>query len=401
MQILVISAGTLGNVLPFVGLARELQQRGHEVVLGASRNCRQLAQREGLSYVEVDTAANFDDRYEQSPIKRWRALGEWSRQLLHRVYDVIAERYIPGKTVVVCHGFLFGARVAQDKLGVPVATVHLQPWLFRSVHRRPWYVPAFALRFAHRIFDCVLDRNFGRSVNQLRAQLNLPPVKRLMQRWSWSPTLAIGMFPEWFASPAPDWPANLLLAGFPCYDQWQAAPQAKEFAEFLQTDERPLVFSQASLVRDARAYFAICAQVAQRLNRRAILLTANPEMLPTDLPPTVRSFGFVPLSDVLPHAAAFVHHGGMGGIAQALAAGVPQLTIPGFLDQPDNSRRLYQLGVSDNISSKQFNVDFATARIAALLSSPLIAERCRHYASVMQSEDAFARIATALERMAK
>jgi hypothetical protein len=48
---------------------------------------------------------------------------------------------------------------------------------------------------------------------------------------------------------------------------------------------------------------------------------------------------------VLPHCAAIVHHGGVGTLAQGLAAGVPQLVMPMGFDQPDNATRSSALGV--------------------------------------------------------
>jgi UDP:flavonoid glycosyltransferase YjiC (YdhE family) len=210
--------------------------------------------------------------------------------------------------------------------------------------------------------------------------------------------LVIGLFPEWFAPRQPDWPQNLLLPGFPHYDTWQVPPDRLAIEAFLNEGPAPLVFSQASLLKDSRVYFNRCAEIAHELGRRAILLTANPECIPDDLPEGVRSFGFVPLSEVLPRSAAFIHHGGLGSIAQGLAAGIPQVTIPRFLDQPDNSRRLLKLGVSDNLRQSEFRRGVVAPRIKALLDSPSVVERCRHYAALSQSEDAFARTAETLEQ---
>src|SRR6202030_1934782 len=130
---------------------------------------------------------------------------------------------------------------------------------------------------------------------------------------------------------------------------------------------------------DARDYFASSVEVAQALGRRAVLLTAHPRQLPASLPPGIRHFGFVPLSTLLPRAAAVVHHGGMGTLGQALAAGVPQLTVPMILDQFDNSRRLLRLGVSANVRSAAYRSASITRLLRNLLESPQVAERCRHY----------------------
>ena len=65
----------------------------------------------------------------------------------------------------------------------------------------------------------------------------------------------------------------------------------------------------------------------------------------------------MPFSSVFPLCAAVVHHGGIGTCAQALAAGVPQLTMPLAFDQPDNATRLSRLGVARWIVLTSFAVN--------------------------------------------
>ncbi|OZM80714.1 hypothetical protein CFP66_18330 [Pseudonocardia sp. MH-G8] len=55
------------------------------------------------------------------------------------------------------------------------------------------------------------------------------------------------------------------------------------------------------------------------------------------VPPAVRTTGWVPLAAVLPHATAVAHHGGAGTTLGALAAGIPQLAVPGSGDRRHNS----------------------------------------------------------------
>src|SRR4029079_14583906 len=43
------------------------------------------------------------------------------------------ERHADDRTVVAASGIAFGARIAQERLGVPTATVHLQPSIIRSL----------------------------------------------------------------------------------------------------------------------------------------------------------------------------------------------------------------------------------------------------------------------------
>ena len=81
----------------------------------------------------------------------------------------------------------------------------------------------------------------------------------------------------------------------------------------------------------------------------------------------------MPFSAVLPRAAAFVHHGGIGTLAQGLASGKPQLMMPMSFDQPDNALRAERLGVARWLRPGRFTADRVTAALSELLESPAIA----------------------------
>lgn len=69
-------------------------------------------------------------------------------------------------------------------------------------------------------------------------------------------------------------------------------------------------------------------------------------------PPNVRTVGRVPLNELLPYAAAFVHHSGAGSVLGGLAAGVPQLTTPGAGDRRFNSDLLTARGAGLSVEAK-------------------------------------------------
>ena len=54
-----------------------------------------------------------------------------------QLFDLVAKRVVSEQTIVVASALAFGARIAQDKLGFPMATVHLQPAVFRSNIKPP------------------------------------------------------------------------------------------------------------------------------------------------------------------------------------------------------------------------------------------------------------------------
>ncbi len=406
MHALLVSAGTAGNMLPFIGLGKALRARGHEVTLIGSGAGTEAARQEGLGFVELDgpevrrEPATIDSTAARKP-GFLRSLGPHAVRHMRRVYQLVAERHVPGETVVVAQSWLFGARIAQEKLGVPLATVYLQPLLFGSTADAPGlprWIPRFVPRLINALIARAVDWGLAPAIDAFRAELGLRPTSRPVVRWWRSPELVIGFFPDWYSPPQSDWPEQTLLGGFPLYDARGPCVSA-ELEEYLADGEAPLVFSQAWLIEDAHDYFANSVEVARVLGRRSVLLTPHPEQLPRSLPAGIRHFGFVPLSALLPRAAAIIHHGGMGTLGQALAAGVPQLTVPMVLDQFDNSRRLQRLGVSANVRASAYRPAGIIPRLRHLLESSEVAERCRHYAARIQEDKPFEKACSALERL--
>ncbi len=244
---------------------------------------------------------------------------------------------------------------------MPLATIHLQPGVLRSEHqaaRLPWLwlgdrVPRWLKRAQYRLGDFVLGRRIEPALHAFQDELGLPRSSQPLIHWWNSPQRVVGLFPNWFAPPQPDWPANLVLSGFPLWDERCVTAEPEGLADFMAAGPRPIVFTPGSAMLHGREFFAAAAAACQMLGRRGIFLTRHAEQLPAELPSEVRHFDFVPLSLLLPRSAAIVHHGGIGTLAQGLAAGIPQLTMPMSFDQPDNARALGSLGRGPNLGSPE------------------------------------------------
>jgi UDP:flavonoid glycosyltransferase YjiC (YdhE family) len=191
------------------------------------------------------------------------------------------------------------------------------------------------------------------------------------------------------------------VVGFPLWDSQDDAQLPNDVIEFLAAGEPPIAFSPGSANRVADRFFAAAIEVCHRLGRRGLLLTKYDHQLPAKLPDTVRHFGFVPLSKLLPHTAALVHHGGIGSCAQGLAAGVPQLVRPMSYDQFDNSRRLVRLGVAKEISVRRFRGPSVAAALEQLLQTSSVAATCRELAARCNGPASLAAACNELERLAE
>jgi UDP:flavonoid glycosyltransferase YjiC (YdhE family) len=288
-----------------------------------------------------------------------------------------------------------------------LVTGHLQPTAFRSAYEagpehRPFsgrWLLGVRKRLRDWLIDVLfLDRIFGPEINALRAGLGLPRVRRPLYQWWHSPQRVLGLFPDWFAPPQPDWPPQTRLTGFPLYDDGELEmPVAAE--DFLAGGSPPIVFTPGSAMRHGRAFFAESAAACESLGRRGILLTRYREQVPDNLPKGVQHFDYLPLSQVLPHAAALVSHGGIGTVAQALAAGVPQLVMPMAFDQFPNAARLEGLGVARTLQASAYRARTVAGALSDLLSSGDVAKNCQTIARKFPERNSLQAACAAIEEL--
>ncbi len=202
-----------------------------------------------------------------------------------------------------------------------------------------------------------------------------------------SPLATIGLFPDWFASPQPDWPSQTRLTGFIFYDKRGEDEQLpRDVLDFLDAGDPPVVFTPGTAMKHGAQFFEASIQACQMLGRRGMLLTQHKDQLPSTLPEDIRHFNYLPFSLILPRVAALVHHGGIGTIAQALAAGIPQVIRPMTHDQPDNAARVQLLGTGVSISPKAYTVRTVAEKLNGLLSSVEVLARSKEYAQRMDPQ---------------
>lgn len=407
MQVYLIAMGSLGDTLPFVHIGRAMADRGHDVALLANQYYQPLIESRGLRFRPVMTRERYENfvhnRRDGNQLASVVDMGKLMVEQTPPVYELLREEYVPGRTVVCAQAYAVGARIAQETLGVPLVTAHLQPLWMRSSYDIPQLPPWLSRAVGpllNRVGDLVFDRSVGKEIMAFRSRLGLAAERRFMRYWWNSPELVFGLFPDWYVAPKPDWPPNVLQPGFPLPPLAEAEELPDDLSNFLDAGEPPLAFSQSSIASDARQFFATSLETVRRMRRRAVFLTPHADVLPDPLPEDVHYKPHASLDKLLPRCAAHVHHGGMGMIAHTLRAGIPHLTVPGIFDQPDNAARLAPLGVSANLVRKAYRPNRAVDRLNALLASSDVAAACRDYAERMRRTDCMAACCDALEAVA-
>ncbi len=414
MQIVLASVGSLGDIHPFIAIGQALQTRGHAVTLICNDDFRDMVLASGL----VQASAGADIRYAAAmaspnlwhPIKGlgvfWKHMLAPAIEPTFRQIESIAQR---GRCVVVAPPSIFGARFARDALHVPLLSAFTAPGVLRSsaapLAMAHWRLPRGTPRVLVRLAWRALDRHklhpmAAETLRRIAGQLGCAPPpagQSIFGEWMFSPDGGLTLFPEWFAPQRPGWPAGLRFGGFPLYhgDAVAALPEAVQ--GFLGAGTPPIVFMPGSAMQHAAAFFAAAIAACAQLGRRGLLLTPHRAPVPNVLPEHVMHADYLPFDSVLPHAAALVHHGGIGSCAQALRAGVPQLIMPMAHDQFDNAECVRRLGLGAELRPQQFSADAVTAALRRLLARPTSAfDACRE----RLAESALPRLCDAIEAWA-
>ena len=406
LKVLLAAWGSAGDVAPFIGIGRQLRERGHEVTLIALPVFERATRAADLDFRGVGTVAVFErlasrDFWSFDEPLGPEALSFLTRDLppvrVDQYYDAILDLHEPGRTVVVTQKRATGAYLAHHDLGVPLAAVELSPSGLAGLSHPPWPLPAWLRAMGST------GRRAGWGAMRLRQGLERrlrgaafplsavdAAVEEHVRRWRSrrpepssprepAPRRELGAWPPWFA-PGHGGP-DVDLVGFIFQGEGSDRPPPDAEPARPGGEARPIVFTTGSVAGSQHEFFAAAVEAARLLDRPAVLVTRYEDQLPRPLPRGVTHVAYAPFDELFRTAAAVVHHGGIGTIALALAAGVPQVARPMARDQFDNADRMERLGVGRMIGARGMEPRALARALDAMLASQGVAERCAHWRS--------------------
>jgi rhamnosyltransferase subunit B len=409
------TAGSYGDLHPYIAIGLGLKARGHHVVLATSACYRQKVESLGLSFHPVRpdsdwvTDANVMSRYMDQRLGTVRVVRERLLPVLRETYEDLCEAS-RGADLLISH-MPWAARLVAEKTGIPWVSTMITPLGFFSVHDVPVFPLAPLLSQVLRGWGPTfwgpvfriggwMTRPWAGPFYQLRAELGLPPTRENNPlRNSHSPLRVLALFSKLLADKQPDWPPQAVITGFPQYDQDGDAGLPAELAAFLDNGPPPIVFTlgiSAAVV--GGGFFEHSVAAAQALGRRAVLVTGRgPCKPPRDLPAGIVACEYAPFSQLFPRAAVVVHAGGIGTTGLSLHSGRPALVVPFSHDQPDNAARVARLGMGRTILPKRYTARRAADELKKLLEDPRYSRRARSIGDEIRHEDGVATACDALE----
>lgn len=414
-RIIISTFGSFGDIHPYMALATELQERGHHPVIATMEFYREKIRNAGLDFAPVRPNIPGPKEQDRELIEKIMEPKTGPKFLMEEViFPAVRDSYadlltaVEGADLLLTHPAAPAGPLVGRKTGMPWISTVLAPLSFFSAYDPP--VPPFwpwtsKLRVLGsgfmRLFLDAMKRGYeAKAVTALRNDLGIEDYGNPIFDGQHSPTRVLALFSSLFADMQPDWPPQTRITGFCFYDGRHDEPMPAHLARFLEAGSPPIVFTLgSSAIWVARDFFIESIAAAQRLRRRAVLLIGDERNLPERLPEDIIAVDYAPYKSLLPHAAAVVHHGGVGTTSLAMLAGVPTLIVPFAFDQSDNADHARRLGTSRTLYRAKYSAATAARELGELISNSRYAERAAEIGKRLQAESGCARAAEYIEEI--
>jgi sterol 3beta-glucosyltransferase len=343
MKMMLLTAGTRGDVEPFFALARAAGARGHEVRTAIPENSG--ADTAGLDTVSLrmDFAQLVSDQG-VSPRAAARTFKTVIRPAVGRLLSAAVEHIVAfAPDVVVYHPKVLSAPAAAQRLGIPSVLVETVPALTPTRVFPSPIIPAASLGPLNRFSYLPARAATLMFRRELQAALDLLPPGRAPATGTRATLIPVS--PHLLPRPA-DWPASVHLTG-----HWAAEPAALEIDDELKAFLAGGDFVYAGFgsmkAGDSRERGAAVIEAARRNGLRALVATGwgGIEVPPAAMGGDVLVRESVAHHMVLPRAAAAIHHGGAGTVHAVARAGIPSVVVPFIADQPFWGALLHRRGL--------------------------------------------------------
>lgn len=399
IRYIVAALGSAGDMFPTTRLAVALKESGHEVSFITQKYYEDLLASAGIPCVTFGEREHYIEALKNpdlwEPRKAFGALMANYRKILECVYEALEATVKSNEsTVVISHVFTLPAVLMARERGLvsKAAAIYLAPSNIKSCYDPmrigPVSIPKWMpMRMRRRIWAAIEKRWINpvaiAEINHVRSNLGLTPVNSFFDHINRGADFALTLFPAWFAPTQPDWPQPLLEGDFQLYTPYSQQELSGEMNEFLAKGEKPFLFTAGTGNIHGAKFFARASVALQTNGMRGIFITGDKEQIPEQLPENILWQSSVSLPKALKQAAGFVHHGGIGTIAEAMRAGVPQLVTPFAWDHFDNGARMAELNAGLIMRASHLTPPSLATALKTLQNSTEIKNRCAKIAQQM------------------
>ncbi|MFF5979216.1 glycosyltransferase [Streptomyces olindensis] len=411
MRVVIMTAGSRGDVAPYTGLGAGLVRSGHEVTLATHGLFEPLTAGSGVRFhpTPVDPhAVSHSDRGRSlhastTGLGKLLRAASMARSAAEEMTDALVQA-ARGADVVLAAGAVapLGAAIAEG-LRLPSLGLFLQPQHPTREFGAPMLggrsLGTVGNRLGGLAVTTAVDRVYTRAMRRLRTRHGMTlrgPVasRRAHERALWP---VLHGFSEQVVPRPRDWRPGLEIAGYWWPHDSRELP--REVEEFLAAGPAPVFIGLGSAtVPDPERLSGEIVRALRTAGLRGIVQQGWAGLAArTD---DVITVGDVPHALLFPRTAAVVHHAGAGTTAAVLRSGVPTVPVPVQFDGGFWAARLVALGTAPRaVPLRRLTADTLAPALRRAVHDPGHRDRARDLARRLAEEDGVAPVLTALDRI--
>ncbi len=392
-----LSAGSTGDIEPFVALSARLAERGHEVTLGADAGFENLAPGKGVKFAPI--RADFQSlvptpdgkqpslRDDVFPVMRGMLEDTWG----------LAEATRP--ELIVAHDKTLAAPHIAERLGIPHIQALTVPMLTPTSE---FPLPAMVRHNLGRVLNrasyrlvAMLKRPYSGLIRSWRADsLGLlprgKPPRATRTLYCYSPTLV----------PTPsDWPSDAVATGYWLREDGDEDSVDPDLRRFVEADPPAVYVGFGSSVGpDPARLGAEIGKAIRGVGTRAVIATGWGGVSDVGASEQIMVTERVPHQWLFPRVAAVVNHGGAGTTAAGLLAGRPTVICPFQGDQHFWGAAVHRAGAGpDPLPAKKLTHERLAATVRGVLQDSAMQRRATELSERIRGEDGAVRASEEIE----
>lgn len=414
MHITLMTAGTRGDVQPYLALAKALRAHGHEALVVAPHPFAELAQAHDIAFAPLES--NFDELLNgevgevlmgssTNMIKSLRAIRELMQPIVRQMTQDALDATGSTDAIVAQAAVAMFAQTIAEKRGLPLFNSALAPLAPTRAHPSPmWFshssLGSFFNRLTGQFMESAMWWLLSPYIKELRTELELEPhsAGSYFETMDRAPTLAA--FSASFYPRPRDYGHNIHITGYWFLDDASYEPP-QALVDFLDVGDPPVYIGFGSMVdNDPLETANLVLKALQKSQQRAVLLTNWRGIESKHIPDDIFIAEDIPHAWLFPRMGAVVHHGGAGTVGAALRAGVPQIVVPHVADQFFWSKHVAELGLGYTpIPRKSLSVSTLVQAIRTTIYDMPMRERAQRMGQRIRAEDGTGNAIQVIERI--